>query len=59
MFKVAAGKTLKSIIISCNVRMAPMRIEQVRELLKYDEMNLDEMGDPGTTYRCLRHHVGY
>lgn len=40
MFKVAAGKTLKSIIISCNVRMAPMRIEQVRELLKYDEMNL-------------------
>jgi len=43
MFKVAAGKTLKSIIISCNVRMAPMRIEQVRELLKYDEMNLDEM----------------
>lgn len=47
MFKVAAGKTLKSIIISCNVRMAPMRIEQVRELLKYDEMNLDEMGDPG------------
>lgn len=27
--------------------MAPMRIEQVRELLKYDEMNLDEMGDPG------------
>ena len=47
MFKVAAGKTLKSIIISCNVRMAPMRIEQVREMLKYDEMNLDEMGDPG------------
>lgn len=47
MFKVAAGKTLKSIIISCNVRMAPMQIEQVRELLKYDEMNLDEMGDPG------------
>ena len=47
MFKVAAGKTLKSIIISCNVRMAPMRTEQVRELLKYDEMNLDEMGDPG------------
>ena len=43
MFKVAAGKTLKSIIISCNVRMAPMRIEQVRELLKYDEMNLDEI----------------
>ena len=47
MFKVAAGKTLKSIIISCNVRMQPMRIEQVSELLRYDEMDLDEMGDPG------------
>lgn len=53
MFKVAAGKTLKSIIISCNVRMAPMRIEQVRELLKYDEMNLDEMTKCGEVSYAL------
>lgn len=46
MFKVAAGKTLKSIIISCNVRMAPMRIEQVRELLKYDEMTGTILSNP-------------
>jgi len=44
-FKVAAGKTLKSIIISCNVRLKPLAIRQVRELLKYDEMELDKLGD--------------
>lgn len=46
MFKVAAGKTLKSIIISCNVRLSKIAIKEVRELLKYDEMELDRMGDP-------------
>lgn len=46
-FKVAAGKTLKSIIISCNVRVKPLAIREVRELLKYDEMELDTLGDPG------------
>lgn len=45
-FKVAAGKTLKSIIISCNVRLAPIATAGVRELLKYDEMELDALGDP-------------
>ncbi len=45
-FKVAAGKTLKSIIISCNVRLAPIATSGVRELLKYDEMELDKLGDP-------------
>lgn len=45
-FKVAAGKTLKSIIISCNVRLSKIAIREVRDLLKYDEMELDKMGDP-------------
>lgn len=45
-FKVAAGKTLKSIIISCNVRLKPLAIREVRELIKYDEMELDTLGDP-------------
>lgn len=44
-FKVAAGKTLKSIIISCNVRLKPLAIKEVRNLLKYDEMELDTLGD--------------
>ena len=45
-FKVAAGKTLKSIIISCNVRLAPIATAGVRKLLEYDEMELDTLGDP-------------
>ena len=45
-FKVAAGKTLKSIIISCNVRLAPIATKGVRELLTYDEMELDTLGNP-------------
>ena len=43
-FKVAAGKTLKSIIISCNVRMKPISIDEVAELLSFDEMRLDTLG---------------
>lgn len=46
-FKVAAGKTLKSIIISCNVRLAPIATEGIKELLSYDEMDIDTLGDPG------------
>ena len=46
-FKVAAGKTLKSIIISCNVRLAPIATAGIRELLRYDEMDIDTLGDPG------------
>lgn len=45
-FKVAAGKTLKSIIISCNVRLAPIATAGVRKLLESDEMELDKLGDP-------------
>lgn len=44
-FKVAAGKTLKSIMISCNVRMKPFDIAEVKELLSFDELELDHMGD--------------
>ena len=47
-FKVAAGRTLKSIIISCNVRLAPIATSGVRQLLEYDEMELDTLGDPDT-----------
>ena len=45
-YKLAAGKTLKSIIISCNVRLAPIATAGVRSLLEYDEMELDTLGDP-------------
>lgn len=45
MFKDAAGKTLKSILVSCNTRMEPFAIPQVRELVSFDEMHLDKLGD--------------
>jgi type IV secretion system protein VirD4 len=45
-FKTAAGKTLKSIIISCNVRLAPLATSQLRELLTYDEIHLEDLGAP-------------
>ncbi len=44
-FKTAAGKTLKSIIISCNVRLKPLSIAEIKELLSFDEMELDHLGD--------------
>ena len=47
MFKDAAGKTLKSILVSCNTRMEPFAIPQVRELVSFDEMELDLLGDAG------------
>jgi hypothetical protein len=47
-FKTAAGKTLKSILISCNVRLESCEISEVRELLRYDEMELDKLGDEGS-----------
>lgn len=45
-FKAATGKTLKSIIISCNVRLKPLSIEGVARLLSGDDMALDTLGDP-------------
>ncbi|MEG2932900.1 MAG: type IV secretory system conjugative DNA transfer family protein [Gordonibacter sp.] len=45
MFKDAADKTLKSILISCNTRMEPVVIPQVRKLLSRDDMHIDKLGD--------------
>ena len=44
-FKMAAGKTLKSILISCAARLAPFDIKELRELMAYDELELDTLGD--------------
>lgn len=44
-YKLAAGKTAKSILISCGVRLAPFDIQELRELMEYDEMELDTLGD--------------
>lgn len=45
-FQSGAAKTLKSIIISCNARLAPFSFDEMRELLAYDDMKLDTLGDP-------------
>ena len=47
-FKLASGKTSKSILISCGARLAPFDIGQLREIMSYDEMELDCMGDKKT-----------
>jgi len=47
-YKLAAGKTVKSILISCGARLAPFEIGQLREIISYDEMELDLMGDRKT-----------
>ena len=63
-YKLASGKTAKSILISCGARLAPFDIGQLREIMSYDEMQLDRMGnrktatffiisDTNTTYNFL------
>ena len=47
-FKLAAGKTSKSILISCGARLAPFDVAELRELTSYDEMELDMLGDQRT-----------
>lgn len=47
-YKLAAGKTAKSILISCGARLAPFDIGELRELMSYDEMELDMLGDRKT-----------
>lgn len=47
-FKLAAGETMKSILISCAARLAPFDIEELREITQYDELQLDEIGDRKT-----------
>jgi len=47
-YKLASGKTAKSILISCGARLAPFDIPQLREIMSYDEMELDKLGDRRT-----------
>ena len=47
-YKLAAGKTAKSILISCGARLAPFDIAEVREIMSYDELGLDTLGDEKT-----------
>ena len=48
IFKMAAGKTAKSILISCGARLAPFDIQELREITAYDELELDTLGDRKT-----------
>mgnify|MGYP002595241136 CR=1 FL=1 len=48
LYKLAAGKTAKSILISCGARLAPFDIQELRDLTMYDELQLDTMGDKKT-----------
>ena len=48
-YRLAAGKTAKSILISCGARLAPFDIEELREITAYDELELDTLGDQKTT----------
>ena len=47
-YKLAAGKTAKSILVSCGARLAPFDIKELREITKYDELGLDTLGDEKT-----------
>ena len=47
-YKLAAGKTAKSILISCGARLAPFDIQEVRDVTAYDELQLDTLGDKKT-----------
>ncbi len=47
-YKLASGKTAKSILISCGARLAPFDIPQLREIMSYDELELDRIGDRKT-----------
>ena len=47
-YKLAAGKTSKSILVSCGARLAPFDIKELREITKYDELELDTLGDKRT-----------
>ena len=47
-YKLSSGKTAKSILISCGARLAPFDIPQLREIMSYDELELDRMGDRRT-----------
>ena len=53
-YKLSSGKTAKSILISCGARLAPFDIPQLREIMSYDELELDRMGNRKTaTFFCI------
>ena len=52
-YKLAAGKTAKSILISCGARLSPFDIKEVREMMEYDELELDKLGDRKTALFCI------
>lgn len=52
-YKLAAGKTAKSILISCGARMAPFDIREVRQLMEGDDLELDKIGDRKTALFCV------
>lgn len=52
-YKMAAGKTAKSILISCGARLAPFDIKEVRDIMTDDELELDKIGDRKTALFCI------
>ena len=52
-YKLAAGKTAKSILVSCGARMAPFDIKEVREMMEDDDLELDKLGDKKTALFCI------
>ena len=52
-YKLAAGKTAKSILISCGARLAPFDIKELRDLMAYDEMELEKLGDEKIALFCI------
>ena len=52
-YKMAAGKTAKSILISCGARLAPFDIKEVRQLMEADDLELDKIGDRKTALFCI------
>ncbi len=52
-YKLAAGKTAKSILISCGARLAPFDIKEVRQLMEGDDLELDKIGDRKTALFCI------
>ncbi len=47
-YKLSAGKSAKSVLLSCGVRLSPFDIQDIRDLMTYDEMELDKIGDRKT-----------
>jgi len=58
-FKLAAGKTAKSILISCGARLAPFDISEIREITNCDELELDKLGDRKTALFLKMHIAGF